>query len=113
MLAGDERVVGKGDGEQTPVEPKAENTRSLPLWEFHFGVLVQVQNQEGLSSRRWTKIGRFFETMGNKQYRIRLDYSGRVTPHNRRFLRKISPFADRQDYSSKQPSPQPPNRIDR
>ena len=56
---------------------------SHPLRELQVGELVQVQNQEGPLPRRWMKTGRVVETMGNKQYRVRLDRSNRVTLRNR------------------------------
>lgn len=89
------------------------NTHSRPLQELQVGESVQVQNQEGPYPRRWTKTGRVVETMGNRQYRIRLDGSGRVTLRNRRFLRKILPVVDTPDYAPEQLNPQPPPHIPR
>ena len=73
---------------------KHYNIHSHPLRELQVGKSVQVQNQERPLPRRWMKTGRVVETIGNKQYRVRLDGSNRVTMRNRRFLRKILPVVD-------------------
>ena len=39
---------------------------------------------------KWEKTGRIVEALPNRQYRIRMDGSGRVTLRNRRFLRPTS-----------------------
>lgn len=89
---------------------------SRPLQQLRVGESVQVQNQEGPNPRRWAKTGRVVETMGNRQYRIRLDGSGRITLRNRRFLRKIKPVMDTPEYpptqQPHQPPPQTPRRED-
>ena len=70
------------------------NPHCRPLRELQVGDFVQMQDQEGHYPRRWTKTGRVVETCGNRQYRIRVDGSNRVTARNRRFLRKIYPVVD-------------------
>lgn len=47
---------------------------------------VAIQNQ---NTKRWERSGRVVEVMPNRQYRIKVDGSGRVTLRNRIFLRKI------------------------
>lgn len=47
---------------------------------------VAIQNQR---SKRWDRAGRVVEVLANRQYRIRVDGSGRVTLRNRRFLKKL------------------------
>ena len=70
------------------------NRHCRPLRELQIGDFVQIQNQEGSCPRRWMKTGRVVETCGNRQYRVRMDGSNRVTARNRRFLRKIYPVVD-------------------
>ena len=41
------------------------------------------------NGKRWDRTGRIVEVMPNRQYRVRVDGSGRVTLRNRRFLRLI------------------------
>ena len=70
------------------------NKHSRPLRELLVGDFVHTQNQDGYYPRQWTKTGRVVETCGNRQYRVRVDGSNRVTLRNRRFLRKIYPVVD-------------------
>ena len=41
--------------------------------------VVMIQNQRGRHARRWDKSGTVVEVMGNDQYRIKLDGSGRTS----------------------------------
>ena len=50
---------------------------------------VRVQNQVGKEPLRWDKTGIVVEVRQHDQYVIRVDGSGRVTLHNRKFLRKF------------------------
>ena len=50
------------------------------------GDLVSIQNPH---NRRWSITGRVVEMLQNRQYRIRVAGSGRITLRNRRFLRKL------------------------
>ena len=52
------------------------------------GDRVTIQNP---NNRRWDTTGIVAETLPDRQYRIRVDGSGRVTLRNRRFLRVIKP----------------------
>ena len=70
------------------------NEHSLPLSPLNIQTAVQIQDKG-----RWKKTGRVTEVLPNRQYRIRMDGSGRVTLRNRRFLKplthpqqKIQPF---------------------
>ena len=45
-----------------------------------------------LSQLKWGRTGIVVEAMAFKQYRIKLDGSGRITLRNRRHLRKFTPF---------------------
>ena len=78
---------------------KHYNIHSHLLQELQVGESVQVQNQEGPLPWQWMKTTRVVKKMGNKQYRVRLDGSNRVTLRNRRFLRKILPVVDTPKYT--------------
>lgn len=65
------------------------NQHCSPLQELQVGDSVQIQNQDGIYPRWWTKTGRVVEKHDNRQYQVRVDGSGRTTLHNRWFLRKI------------------------
>ena len=68
---------------------------SRPLQQLPVGAVVQVQNQKGKDPLRWDRSGTVVESLGNQQYTVKMDGSGRVTLRNRRFLRKIEPFLPR------------------
>ena len=84
---------------------KHYNIHSHPLQELQVGESVHVQNQEGPLPWQWMKTGRVVETIGNKQYRVRLDGTNRVTLRNRRFLRKILPVVDTPNYTPQESQP--------
>ena len=69
---------------------------------------MQVQNQRGKDPLRWDKSGVVVENLGNHQYTIKMDGSGRVTLRNRKFLRIIRPLVPRyfsiDDVLDKKPS---------
>ena len=50
------------------------------------GDRVAIQNQ---TNKLWSTTGKIVECLPNRQYKIRVDGSGRVTLRNRRFLRKL------------------------
>jgi len=52
---------------------------------------VAMQNQVGQHKCKWDRTGVITEVLPNRQYRILIDGSRRLTLRNRRFLRKISP----------------------
>jgi len=71
-------------------EKWTEHTRELqPL---DIGDHVYVQNLVGNNPRRWERTGIVIEILPHKQYRIKLDGTGRVTLRNRKGLRKFTPF---------------------
>ena len=51
------------------------------------GERVYVQNQAGLRGNKWDNVGVVRRVMGNRQYEVTLDKTGRTTVRNRRFLR--------------------------
>ena len=55
------------------------------------GVHVAVQNQHGSHPKRWDKTGMIMEALPFRQYKVKMDGSGRVTTRNRKFLREIIP----------------------
>ena len=59
----------------------AHELPSLELCDF-----VAIQNHR---SKRWDRTGTVVEVLANRQYRIRVDGSGRVALRNRRFLKKL------------------------
>ena len=66
-----------------------EHAHELPA--LKVGDHVRVQRQSGNHPKFWDITGTVVEVMGNRQYRIKIDGSGRVTLRNRRFIRKIVP----------------------
>ena len=71
-------------------EDLERHTRQLPP--LPVGAVVQVQNQRGKDPLRWDRSGTIVESLGNQQYSVKMDGSGRVSLRNRKFLRKIEPF---------------------
>ena len=69
---------------------------SKDLGDIPIGSSVQVQNQRGNEPLRWEKSGIVVEQMGNSQYAVKMDGSGRVPLRNRRFLRRIVPLFSRE-----------------
>ena len=67
----------------------SEHTKRLP----HVVVSdkVRVQNQTGPHPTKWDKTGTITEVRQYDQYVVKLDGSGRMTIHNRKFLRKYIP----------------------
>ena len=89
LIAADERESALRKRNITMFESYNEHTKTLPpLEETDY---VAVQNQSGTRPGRWDKTGRIVETLPFRQYRIKMDGSGRVTLRNRKFLRKILP----------------------
>ena len=74
-----------------------ENLRrhSRALEELPVGATVQIQNQRGNEPLRWKKSGVVVENIGNDQYSVKMDGSGRVTLRNRRYLRRIRPVFEK------------------
>ena len=58
---------------------------SKPLAPLEVGAVVQVQNQRGKDPLRWDRNGTVVESLGNQQYSVKMDGSGRVSLRNRRF----------------------------
>merc|ERR1712130_867622 len=69
------------------------HTRKLPILDV--GDVVQVQNQRGPKANKWSLSGVIVETLGNNQYRVKMDGSGRVSLRNGQFLKRIHPVSSR------------------
>jgi hypothetical protein len=61
-----------------------------PLRPLALGDKVFIQNQQGNHPTKWDRSGTVVELLGNDQYRIKVDGSGRLTLRNRRFLRSFT-----------------------
>ncbi|KAK3790487.1 hypothetical protein RRG08_015956 [Elysia crispata] len=48
-----------------------------------------VQNQTGISPKRWDRTGIVIDMGANDQYIVKINGSGRLTSRNRRFLRQF------------------------
>ena len=64
---------------------------SKPLRPLSIGPRVFLQNQQGNHPTKWDRSGTVVESPGYDQYRVKVDGSGRLTLHNRRFLRPYPP----------------------
>ena len=64
---------------------------SRPLRPLVVGEQVFLQNQTGPNAVKWDRTGIVMESIGNDQYWIKVDGSGRLTRRNRRFLRVFTP----------------------
>ena len=66
---------------------KRYNRTAHNLHPLSEGDSVSIQDPR---NRRWSMAGRVVEVLPNRQYRVRVAGSGRITLRNRRFLRKLS-----------------------
>ena len=80
------------------------------------GDSVQIQNQDGSRPTKWSSTGYIAEVLPNRQYKVVVDGSRRITLRNRKFLKKIIPVC-RQEIDQSMPpvnlirqTPQPPDR---
>ena len=64
---------------------------SRPFHPLAPGDRVFIQNQQGNNPTKWDRSGIVVESLGNDQYKIKVDGSGRLTLRNRRFLRAYTP----------------------
>ena len=61
------------------------NQGTRPLTPLQARERVALQDQR---SKRWTRTGSIVEVLPHRQYRVKMDGSGRVTLRNRRFLKE-------------------------
>ena len=62
------------------------NTHTRPLCELTAGTYVLIQSK----NKKWNKQGVIIEKLDNRQYRIKVKGSGRITLRNRRFIKPCS-----------------------
>ena len=82
ILTAEEREKAFAKRNQTIKNDYNQHSRLLSPISTQTAVRIQEKG-------KWTKSGRVVETLPNRQYRIRMDGSGRVTLRNRRFLKPI------------------------
>ena len=83
-----ELALAKRGGKQH--ERLSEHTQDLKPLEL--GDNVMVQNLLGNNPKRWDKRGVVLEVLPNRQYKIKMDGSNRVSLRNRKHLRKFKPI---------------------
>ena len=76
------------------MEQLKTGTKELDKLEVHD--TVQVQNQVGNHPSRWDITGTIVEVRPFDQYTVKVHGSGRLTTRNRKFLKKIVPYAQEQ-----------------
>ena len=83
------------------------DAKAHELTPITLGTNVVVQGKD----KKWDRTGHIVEVLPNRQYRIRMFHSGRVTLRNRRFLREytaITPEVHQPIPSASLPSSTPP-----
>ena len=93
ILTAEAREVALARRHQLREEALSEHTRKLPILDV--GDVVQVQNQRGPKANKWSLSGVIVESLGNNQYRVKMDGSGRVSLRNGQFLKRIHPVSSR------------------
>ena len=73
------------------MEKLAVGTKQLLELKVHD--IVQVQNQVGNHPSRWDITGTIVEVKPFDQYVVKVHGSGRLTARNRKFLRRVTPYA--------------------
>ena len=68
------------------------NSTARPLSTLPVETHVVVQSQDINRKKRWVKTGKIVEVLINRQYRICMDHSGRVTLQNRKYIKKCLPI---------------------
>ena len=66
------------------------NNSRRTLLPLDLGDRVSIQNQHGNKPRLWSNTGTIVEVLPDRQYRLLIDGSRRLTLRNRKFLRKIN-----------------------
>ena len=66
-------------------QEKRYNIGTRELRNLDVGTNVVIQSRQG--RRRWNKTGRIVECLPHRQYRVKVNGSGRITFQNRKFLR--------------------------
>ena len=89
LIAADEREIALRKRHVRMIESYNEHVK--PLVDLRVNDCVAVQNQNGNCPKRWDKTGVVIEKLPFRQYRIKMDGSGRITLRNRKFIQKILP----------------------
>ena len=89
VLSAKEREVALAMRTQKVIDNYNRKTRSLPPISLGAHVVVQTLDR---GKKKWVKSGKVVEVLDNRQYRIRMDGSGRVTLQNRRYIRECHPI---------------------
>ena len=63
-----------------------KHAHELPAIAISTEVIIQNNDR----NKKWDRRGRVVEVLPNRQYRIRMLHSGRVTLQNRRFIREFT-----------------------
>jgi hypothetical protein len=81
--------AAKEEALRTRVAQSMESLKehARPLRPLATGERVFLQNQHGNNPNKWDRSGTVMESLGNDQYWVKVDGSGRLTRRNRRFLR--------------------------
>ena len=86
ILSAKEREAALAKRNHRIIERYDTSTRLLqPL---KVGTKVVVQTQNNIGKKKWVKTGRIVEALDNRQYRIRMCHSGRITLQNRKFIKE-------------------------
>lgn len=70
------------------------NMHCRDLKKLNVGDRCFIQNQTGVSPKRWDRTGTVMEINPHNQYSVRVDGSRRLTTRNRQFLRYFQPADD-------------------
>jgi hypothetical protein len=90
MLTADQRELALSRRHVMKREELMRATKELePLV---VGTVVSVENQTGPSKLKWDKSGVILEVLPCRQYKVKMDGSGRVSLRNRVYLMAIVPY---------------------
>ena len=90
-MTAEAREVALARHHQLREEALSEHTRVLPTLDV--GDVVQDQNQTGPKAHKWVLSGVIVKSLGNNQYHVKMDGSGRVSLWNGQFLKRIHPVS--------------------
>lgn len=85
--------TAKEEALQTRISRTTESLwpHSCPLRPLATSDWVFLQNQRGFHSNKWDRSGLVVESMGNNQYKVKVDRSQRLTLRNRHFWQVYTP----------------------
>ena len=88
LISAQQREAALAKRNQVITERYNSTAHKLPPLDA--GTRVVLQNRRNKWDHKWEKTGQIVEVLPNRQYRVRMDGSGRITLQNRRFLRHCS-----------------------